>query len=81
MKHSSQGSGFSSPRERQKAVQALEAEIQSLMDEMDRAYSSLGARVQAMSEQEAVSINAMADQVVALKQKLRKLKEKEADEV
>lgn len=56
-------------------VSALEMEIQRQMDELEKAYSRLGRRFQSMAEKETVGINELADRVVELKQKLRKLKE------
>lgn len=69
---------FSSPQDRQAAIDTLEDEIQRLMGEIERGYSHLGRRVHAMTEQEFGGINDLTDKVVALKQKLRRLRERDA---
>lgn len=71
---------FSSPKERQAAIDALELEIRRLTDEIDESYCRLGRYFYALTEQETAGINEMTDKIVEHKQKLRKLKEKDAKE-
>lgn len=71
---------FANQEERQIAISVLESEIQRLMDNIEKAYGHLGRSLCAVTEQETTTINELTDQVVVLKQKLRKLKEMDAAE-